>query len=51
MFIAMNRFRIRPGREAEFETIWRERDSYLEDVPGFQSFRLLKGPSDDDASL
>ncbi|MDA0821624.1 MAG: antibiotic biosynthesis monooxygenase [Proteobacteria bacterium] len=43
MFIAMNRFRIAPGFEAGFEKIWRERDSYLSEVPGFESFALLTG--------
>ena len=43
MFIAMNRFTIAPGYEAGFEKIWRERDSYLSEVPGFESFALLKG--------
>ncbi|MCZ6710961.1 MAG: antibiotic biosynthesis monooxygenase [Gammaproteobacteria bacterium] len=44
MFIAMNRFEIAPGFEAGFEKIWRERDSYLSEVPGFRHFALLKGP-------
>ncbi len=43
MFIAMNRFRIALGREADFEQIWRERDSHLAGVPGFRAFHLLKG--------
>ncbi|MXW36531.1 MAG: antibiotic biosynthesis monooxygenase [Chloroflexi bacterium] len=43
MFIAMNRFQIAEGREEEFERSWRERDSYLDEVPGFQHFALLKG--------
>ena len=47
MFLAMNRFRIAPGMEAGFEKIWRERQSFLESVPGFVSFALLKGPADD----
>jgi heme-degrading monooxygenase HmoA len=51
MFIAMNRFRIAKGREAEFEKIWRERDSHLDSVPGFEEFRLLKGPEDEEATL
>ena len=51
MFIAMNRFRIALGREEVFEEIWRNRDSYLEGVPGFQEFRLLRGPSDDEGTL
>lgn len=44
-FIAMNRFRIAPGREAEFIEIWRQRDSHLAAVPGFVSFHLLQGPA------
>ena len=44
MFIAMNRFKIAPGHEADFEAVWRQRESYLDTVPGFQSFHLLKGP-------
>ena len=51
MFIAMNRFRIAPGFEETFEELWRRRDSYLDEVPGFREFHLLKGPSDDESSL
>ena len=43
MFIAMNRFKIAPGFEAGFEKVWRERETYLSEVPGFQSFALLCG--------
>ncbi|HEY8836218.1 MAG TPA: antibiotic biosynthesis monooxygenase [Dehalococcoidia bacterium] len=43
MFVAMNNFKIAPGREADFERQWRERDSYLKDVPGVVQFSLLKG--------
>ena len=43
MYIAMNRFKISPGRETEFEKIWKERDTHLEGVPGFQDFHLVKG--------
>lgn len=42
MFIAMNRFHIAKGHEEDFETLWRERDSHLEDVPGFERFHLVK---------
>ena len=51
MYIAMNRFRIAPGHEQDFEDLWRNRDSHLDGVPGFESFRLLKGPRDDTSSL
>lgn len=51
MYIAMNRFRIGAGREPEFEKTWRERDSYLDEVPGFQHFRLLRGPTAEGETL
>ena len=50
MFIAMNRFRVHPDRCEEFERAWRERESYLDEVDGFESFRLLIGPTADDGS-
>lgn len=51
MFIAMNRFRIRPGYEEEFERIWQERDSHLHQVEGFIEFHLLRGPEAEDHTL
>ncbi len=51
MFIAMNRFQIARGFEEGFEKIWRERDTFLASVPGFESFSLLKGPQTDDHVL
>ena len=51
MFIAMNRFRIAVGRESVFEELWRRRDSQLEGVSGFREFHLLRGPTDDEATL
>ena len=51
MFIAMNRFRIARGREDEFVEMWRQRESYLDEVPGFREFRLLRGPSAEDHTL
>ncbi len=51
MFIAMNRFRIVKGEEAEFERIWAERDTYLAEVPGFVAFHLLRGPEAEDHTL
>ena len=51
MFIAMNRFRIAPGREADFEALWRNRNSYLGEVPGFVEFHLLRGPSQSEGVL
>ncbi|MFP6579191.1 MAG: antibiotic biosynthesis monooxygenase [Myxococcota bacterium] len=51
MYIAMNRFRIAIGREAVFEELWRRRDSRLDGVPGFEEFKLLRGPRDEEATL
>jgi len=51
MFIAMNRFKIVPGREDDFIEIWKQRDSYLEDVPGFRNFNLLQSASCDEYTL
>lgn len=51
MFVAMNRFRIAPGFESGFEDLWRQRDSWLSEVPGFKSFALLKGPEREDHIL
>lgn len=51
MFIAMNRFRIKPGHEADFLEIWRNRDSHLEEVPGFQQFKMLQGATTDEHTL
>lgn len=50
-FIAMNRFKVRKGEEAAFEARWRERESYLDTVPGFVTFHLLKGPAAEDHVL
>lgn len=51
MFIAMNRFKIAPGREAEFEAIWRNRKSRLAELEGYVSFDLLRGSQKDDHVL
>jgi heme-degrading monooxygenase HmoA len=51
MFIAMNRFRVRKGCEAEFEQVWLTRDTHLEKVPGFIVFHLLRGPEAEDHTL
>jgi len=51
MFIAMNRFKIAPGREEDFIAVWKNRDSHLEGVPGFKSFNLLRGTQTDEYTL
>ena len=44
MFIAMNNFQIAAGKEQEFERIWRERETFLQDVPGFIDFARHSSP-------
>lgn len=51
MYIAMNRFKVLPGAEAEFETLWLNRDSKLREVPGFVEFHMLRGPERDGYTL
>jgi heme-degrading monooxygenase HmoA len=51
MYIAMNHFRVKPDATGDFEQAWRQRNSYLAEVPGFQSFHLLRGPTEDGAQL
>ena len=46
MFIAMNHFQVAPGKGPDFERVWRERESHLQDVPGFVQFVLLKSEAE-----
>ena len=48
MFIAMNRFKVQKGSEEAFENIWRNRDSSLAEMEGFEQFLLLRGGSGKD---
>ena len=51
MYIAMNRFKVALGSEEAFETVWKSRDSRLQQVAGFVEFKLLKGPEAEDHIL
>ena len=51
MFIAMNRFKVAPGSEREFEEVWTSRDTHLHAVSGFVEFHLLRGPVREDHVL
>ncbi len=44
MYIAMNRFKVQNGSEEAFENVWKNRDSSLSEMKGFQQFHLLRGP-------
>ena len=43
MFIAMNTFKVASGKEQQFEEIWKNRETYLDGVPGIIRFALLRG--------
>ena len=51
MYLTMNRFKVKLGREAAFEAVWTGRDSHLKEVPGFLAFHLMKGPERSDHRL
>ena len=51
MFIAMNRFRVLRGHEDTFVEIWKNRESHLDQVPGFMRFHLLQGPQTEEFTL
>lgn len=51
MYIAMNRFKVVKGSEEQFEAVWKNRDSQLNEVPGFVEFRMLRGPETDTHTL
>src|ERR1700745_1827472 len=51
IFISMNRCRVYRGSEAAFEQVWLSRDTYLDKVPGFVEFHLLRGPEAEDHTL
>jgi heme-degrading monooxygenase HmoA len=50
-YIAMNRFKVALGSEAQFEEVWMNRDSHLKGLPGFVEFHLLRGPVREDHTL
>lgn len=47
----MNRFKISLGREDDFEEIWKNRETHLDDVKGFKKFNLIKGSSNEEYTL
>ncbi len=46
MYLAMNRFTVPLENASEFEELWLSRESRLQDMDGFVSFRMLKGAED-----
>lgn len=48
MYIAMNRFKVKIDATDTFETMWKSRDSKLNENKGFVEFQLLRGPENAD---
>lgn len=51
MYVAMNRFKVRPEAAASFEQMWLKRETRLPEVAGFLSFHMLRGPQREDHIL
>lgn len=50
VFVTMNRFTVAKGREVDFEQRWAQRESQLQQMPGFRFFQLMRRdqtPDDD----
>ena len=47
----MNRFKIVLGKEKDFEDVWKNRETHLDNVPGFRKFNLVKGEKNNEFSL
>ena len=48
-YVTMNHFQVAADQAEGFEARWRQRRSHLHEVPGFESFRLLRGEESDGA--
>ena len=51
MYIAMNRFEVKPENADAFEALWLGRDSHLKEMDGFVEFHMLRGPERDGTVL
>ena len=49
-YITMNHFQVAADQTEAFEARWRQRRSHLQGVPGFESFRLLRGEASEGAT-
>ena len=51
MFLAMSRLKVVSGKELEFETAWKNRETNTHGVKGFKKFNLIKGNINEEYSL
>lgn len=51
MYLAMNRFTLRPENAEAFEALWLGRDSHLKQMEGFVEFHMLKTAPREDGTI
>ncbi|OCG07124.1 antibiotic biosynthesis monooxygenase [Gilliamella sp. wkB178] len=51
MYIVMNRFKIKRGSEDAFIEIWRNRETHLNEMKGFNRFYFLQGKTEQEYTL
>ena len=51
MYLAMSRLKVVSGKEDEFETSWKNRETNTDGVKGFKRFNLIKGNINKEFSL
>ncbi|MCO6384659.1 MAG: antibiotic biosynthesis monooxygenase [Vannielia sp.] len=51
MYLAMNRFTVKPENAEAFEQVWLSRDTHLKEMEGFVEFHMLKGPEREDGTI
>jgi heme-degrading monooxygenase HmoA len=51
MYLALSRLKVISGKEAEFETAWKEREQGTNNIRGFKKINLFKGNSSKEFSL
>ena len=47
----MNRLQIVPGKEKDFEELWKNRDTRFSDVTGFGEFHSIRGQQSKDHTI
>ena len=50
-FLAMIWFKILHGCENDFESIWKNRETHLNGVPGLEEFNLIRGKTNESYTL
>ncbi len=51
MYLAMSRLKVLSGKEDEFESSWKSRETNTDGIKGFKKFNLIKGIVNKEFSL